>query len=120
MSIKPLTDWRTHYWKRPTLLLGLALGSGLLLGATATRRRSSRDDRPPGQMPRRAAVERHVGDAWRSLHMVLLGIASAKVMDFVNTVVPRFKGHLDSASPRRVHVTHARNHHQEDADRIAE
>lgn len=99
MKAKQLADWRTYYRTNPKLLLGIALGSGLLLGAMAGSARASRDDdRAPGQSPRGSAAGRHIEEAWQSISMALFGVASAKVMDFVSTVVPGFKEQLDQRS----------------------
>ena len=94
-----LADWRTHYRNNPKLLLGLALGSGLVLGALSVRGRSEhtrydaheiavRQSRPLGR------ATRQVDDTLQSIADGLLGVASATVIEFVSRLVPGFREQL--------------------------
>jgi hypothetical protein len=95
---KQLADWRTYYRNNPTLVLGLALGSGMLLGAWAGGARRS-GDAPRVEAGRRSfrgsATGQRLEETWQTISDALLGVASAKVMDFIGGVVPGFTEQLD-------------------------
>jgi hypothetical protein len=99
-----LTDWRTHYRNNPKLLLGIALGSGLVLGALSVRGRAPRDPYEAQEMaarPSRALgrASRQVDDTLQSIADGLLGVASATVIELVSSVVPGFREQLHSRQP---------------------
>ena len=97
-NARQLADWRTHYRKNPKLLLGIALSGGLVLGAMSVRGQSSRNDEEPrsiGLSPRRNRASRQFEDTWRLVSDALLGVASAKVIEFVSHVVPGFREQLN-------------------------
>jgi hypothetical protein len=115
MKAKQLTDWRTYYRNNPMLLLGLALGGGLVLGAIAGGTRSSRgedpSDKTAGRSPRGSTAGRQIEDTWQIISNALLGLGAAKVMEFVSQVVPGFTDHLNRSS---------RNESPESAARVAD
>jgi hypothetical protein len=102
MKAKQLADWRTYYRNNPTLLLGFALGGGLVLGAIAGGARSSRGEDPSektaGRSPRGSAAGRQIEDTWQLISNALLGLGAAKVMEFVSQVVPGFTDQLNRRS----------------------
>ena len=81
---RELGDWRAYYRRHPALMLGLALGGGVALGAISAREPQSR----PSQL----------ADTWRHLSDALLGLATAEVMNFVGEIVPGFSRDARSAS----------------------
>ena len=89
MKAHELADWRTHYRKNPNVLLGLALGGGLVVGAITRRGQSSRNsDVATARAPRRQGrTSRHIENTLFSASDALLGVASAKVMAFVGSLV---------------------------------
>ena len=89
MKAHDLADWRTHYRNNPKVLLGLALGGGLVVGALARRGRSSRSpDAATARAPRpQGRTSRHIENTLSSASDALLGVASAKVMAFVGSLV---------------------------------
>jgi hypothetical protein len=105
MKARQLADWRTYYRNDPRLLLGLALGGGLVLGVIAGSTRGSGDDagreRTVGRSPRGSAAGRQFEDTWQRISDALLGVASAKVMGFVSGVVPGFTDQLNHRSGNR-------------------
>lgn len=118
---KALTDWRTHYRRHPGTSLGLAFGSGMILGllASGSRARGGRNrgwssslagftrtsaesatPDSPSRPSRLAALKhladnprarRQVGDAWDHMLEALLGVASAKAIDLISNVIPGFR-----------------------------
>lgn len=103
MKAQELGDWRTHYRKNPKLLLGIALGAGLVLGAMARRGRSSRTHDAidtSARVPRpQSRTSRQIENTWLSVSDALLGIASAKVMALVGSLVPGFSEQVNHTQP---------------------
>ena len=91
-----LGDWRTHYRNNPKLALGIALTGGLMLGAMAGRGRLSRTDDPretTDRVPRpQSRLSRQIEDTWLSLSGALLGVAAARVVEVVSSVIPGLRG----------------------------
>jgi len=96
MKAHQLGDWRTHYRNNPKLLLGIALTGGLMLGAMARRGRVSRADDARETMARvprpQSRLSRQIEDTWLGVSNALLGIAAAKVISVVSSVVPGLNG----------------------------
>ncbi len=103
---RQLADWRTHYRQHPKLLLGLALGGGLILGAVAGRAAAGRDDDSPKRTGRRppegSGAGRQIEEAWQTISSALVGVAAAKVVEFVGQVVPGFDDQFNRQSARQV------------------
>jgi hypothetical protein len=93
-----LADWRTHYRRNPTVLLGFALGGGFLLGALARRGRSPRHQNvveAPAATRAQGRTSRQIEHTLSSVSDALLGVASAKVMAFVGSLVPGFSEQIN-------------------------
>jgi len=102
---RELADWRHYYRNHPGALIGAAVASGVVLGIIAGGRKSTSssesfsghqfDSMPDGDAPkpRSRALSRLEKD-WHHLSDALLGVASAKVMDFVGNLVPGFQDEL--------------------------
>jgi hypothetical protein len=108
-----LSDWRTHYRNNPKVAIGIAVAGGLVLGAMASRGRPSRFRHSPGAIalqPRpQSRLRRQIEDTWLTVSDALLGVAAAKVMAVVSSVVPGFseqvnRSQLGSASNQRSSV----------------
>jgi hypothetical protein len=102
---RQLSDWRTHYRNNPKLLLGIALGGGLILGAVAGRARPSRDEYSPERLrnwrPDGTAAIRQINEVWETLSTALMGVAAAKVMNFVGNIVPGFEEQVHRVQARK-------------------
>jgi hypothetical protein len=109
---KALTDWRTHYRNHPAASLSVAFGGGLLMallvggrrnGHAAPRMASAATPRPRsagfnalralGDYPR---ARQQVSETWERILETLIGVASAKAVDLLGSVVPGFRGEYDS------------------------
>lgn len=98
MKARQLADWRTYYRHHPKLLLGIALGGGLMLGALAGRARPPvRDthERMPRPSRARSGAGAQIEETWQRISDALLGVVSARVVEFVSNFVPGFSHQLD-------------------------
>jgi hypothetical protein len=89
-KVKEITDWRHHYQNHPMTLMGVAFGGGLLVATLfgGTRRRRSAIPSPASNVmsrPTRKAV-----DTWDQIQEALVGVAAARVTDFVGELIPGF------------------------------
>jgi hypothetical protein len=96
-----LVDWRTHYRNNPALMLTLALGGGLVLGAMTGSGGSSRDDSHESDPYRRRGnrASRQLSDTLLAISEAVLGMASAKVMEFVGNAIPGFSEQIVHRQP---------------------
>jgi len=117
---KSLTDWRTYYRNHPLAMIGIAIGGGLILGAvTVASSRSTReygasreadtsypDTTYPATTPRfssatTARVRRQFGDTWDHIADALLGVASAKAIEYVSEMIPGFRDEYATRYPEQ-------------------
>jgi hypothetical protein len=98
---RDLADWRTHYRNNPALLLTVALAGGLVLGAITAGGGSSRGDSHGLDAYRRrgSRASRQVSDTLLAIAEAVLGVASAKVMEFVGNTVPGFSEQVAHRQP---------------------
>jgi hypothetical protein len=104
---RQMTDWRRYYRNHPGQLIGAALATGVVLGIVAGgRSTTSRDqfveDESAADLsaPRsRSRAMNRLHDDWQHISDALLGVASAKVMEFVGNLVPGFHDQLRREHP---------------------
>jgi len=123
---RSLADWRTYYRNHPFAIMALALGGGVMLGVMtsgASRRAwsaeevsTARDSEPDYPTTSRfsssaAHIRRQFGDTWDHIADALIGVASAKAIDFVSEKVPGFREQFTTRHPehRNVFSSNARN-----------
>jgi len=97
--VKTAADWREHYRGNPLLWVGLAFGSGVFLGALSGRR----DPLEPmetlnaggagGTILNSGRARQKVLDSWEDIKSALVGVATARVMDFLSEAVQGFDEH---------------------------
>lgn len=104
-KVKSATNWRQQFERRPLIFLGLALGGGVLVGTALGRHSGSRHVHhyaPPA--PPQGATQPsslHIPSAlaptidraskvWDTFSGALVGIAAARVKDYVDQVLPGF------------------------------
>jgi hypothetical protein len=93
---KSLTDCREYYRANPGLFLGAALAGGLLLGTLAGSSSGPSfprlvDEREPRPLGLRSRAGQKAGDTWQHVSDILMDLASAKVVEFVSSMVPGFE-----------------------------
>lgn len=97
------TDWREHFRQRPQLFLGAAVVAGAVL-ATALRARAPRpgsDDAGNRHVAHRAtSAETQARDFWNNLKGALIGVASARITDYITGLVPDFAEHFRRSEQR--------------------
>ena len=100
-KVEAVTDWREHFHQRPHLFLGAAFAGGVLLSAMVrpTRLTHDADDRHVGRQARgTSAVQAQALDLWHNVQGALMGVASARVMGYLNELLPDFEEHYRRAA----------------------
>ncbi len=103
-KVEAVIDWREHFHQRPHLFLGAAFAGGVLLSAVVRPRGLTygADEQHLGQHVGRQArgtspVQAQALDFWRNVQGALVGVASARVRDYLNQLVPDFEEHYRRA-----------------------
>ncbi len=118
-KVKSATDWRYQFKNRPAIFLGLAFGGGMLLsnviGRPGRRRGRQYDYRlrkaagaETHNVPKASAIPSPTMDkaykAWENIKGALIGIAAARVKDYVDQVIPGFSEHYKQAEVEHIPV----------------
>ena len=102
-KVEAATDWREHFRERPNLFLGAAFVGGALVAATL---RSG----PPGRHRADDQVRHAAGSdgsaraqasaLWNNVQAALIGVASARLKDYIGELVPGFDEHYRRVEKR--------------------
>jgi hypothetical protein len=97
------TDWRERFRERPHLFLGTAFVGGVML-AGAFRRASPRLDRGAIDAGRAFTVhgsaQTQAMELWNHVQGALVGVAGARIKEFMEGLVPGFDEHYRRAEQR--------------------
>jgi hypothetical protein len=102
-KVDAATDWREHFRERPQLFLGAAFVAGLVL-ASAFRPKGS--DRPRSAaavnpvVGSNGAVQAQARELWNNIQGALVGVASARIKEYIGDFVPGFDEHYRRAERR--------------------
>ena len=96
-KVKSVTDWRQHFQTKPMTMIGIAFGGGILLASMLGGHRYRRADRGYPR-PSHVAEPHSVSDgpktkaleAWDNVKGALIGVATTRIKDFVDQVIPGF------------------------------
>jgi hypothetical protein len=131
--VRRSTDWRTYFDKNPALMVGAALGGGVLLGSMVSSGRRSRSRkssysyssaaampagsasaatgasasaarRPSG--PATSIQKSRIHETVDHVKAALIAFGISKAKEFLTTAIPGFDQHMDEAERSR------REHHQ--------
>jgi hypothetical protein len=102
-KVRSVTDWKQHFRSKPMMMMGLALGGGVLLATMLGGRRNRRGERgvssqaatPSGRPSENKALE-----TWGTIKGALIGVAATRFKDFVGEVVPGFREQVQRADER--------------------
>jgi hypothetical protein len=101
--VEAATDWREHFRERPHIFLGAAFIGGVVL-ASALRAKSA--GRPMSAGAKTPAVGGHglvhtqARELWNNVQGALVGVAAAKIRDYIGELVPGFDEHYRRAEQR--------------------
>lgn len=119
--VKETTDWRKQFDRNPMLLMGAALGGGIMLGAltsgnssrspkqpwssskysTATAPAGISTDAPSHAHSAFAHQRRRAGETIDQVKAALIAFGIAKAKDFLQQAIPGFDKHLSEAEIHR-------------------
>jgi hypothetical protein len=97
-TMKVDTDWRGHVERRPWLVLGAALGGGMLVarivdgvrGSVRERAHVRRDGRENGSR----ALPTEVGQTWDQIKAAVLAAAAVELFEWAGETLPTFRENL--------------------------
>lgn len=117
-KVQEVTDWRIQFQKRPMLMLGVAVGGGLLLASVTGRRsRSGRhyvDDRGGGGHEHRRGTELQKSKALETFDTIkgaMIGVAANTFKDLLGELIPGFEEQFQkTVQQKRAGVTSESSH----------
>jgi hypothetical protein len=100
-KVRQAADWKTYFDRNPIMLLGLALGGGVLLatiaGSKGSETQTPSQEHANARRPLSGVRNTAVTDSLVTLKGALIGLAGAKVRGILNEVLPGFNEHYERA-----------------------
>lgn len=90
-KFKSAVDWKQQFQKKPSGLLAVAFGGGLVLSMMVGRRRARQSSLM--ETPSRHS-NGNSGALWGNMKAALVGIASARFTELVEDLIPSFRSQL--------------------------
>lgn len=97
------TDWRGQVRERPELWLGVAFVGGMLLAGVLKTRSGGRAPAAAGATPAAGgtgAVKAQARQFLNNMQGALVGVASARIQEYINELLPGFNDHYQRAEQR--------------------
>jgi hypothetical protein len=115
LKVQEVTDWRAQFQKRPMLMMGVAVGSGLLLASltgrrSRSRRHSAEESSDTGPTHRRATDQQKYKalETFDTIKGAVIGVAANTFQDFLGQIIPGFKEQFQkTAQEKRAAVSSA-------------
>jgi hypothetical protein len=100
-KVDAATDWREHFREHPHVFLGAALIGGMVL-ASALRSKSAGRPRSGAAVAvgGHGSVQVQARELWNNVQGALIGVATAKIKDYIGEMVPGFDDHYRRAEQR--------------------
>ena len=97
------TDLSESHPNPAAVILGLAIGIGVVLGVMKARRsyRSSHDATPKPPLRERSAKFAQLMNTWQEISDALLGVATAKAVDAIAEHIPGFRDQYERQAAMR-------------------
>src|SRR6185295_8245256 len=104
-KVDAATDWREQFRARPYLALGIAFAGGVAIAAVGQHRSTarftaSRDAEALVPTRNGSDVWEQTIEVWNNIKRALVGVAAARVKDYVGEVIPDFQEHFQRAEQR--------------------
>jgi hypothetical protein len=112
------TDWQEYYRSRPFAFLGAAAVGGAIaavgLHALSSRQSSSSssswsESGRPAYSGRDGSPTHQVSDFWRNLQSAAVGLAAARLKDYLESLVPGFSEHYQQVERHAADYNTGRN-----------
>jgi hypothetical protein len=97
------TDWRGHFRERPHLFLGAALIGGVVLASALKPKATVRALSATGinsRANRHGSVQTQALELWDNLQAALVGLAGARIKEYIGELVPGFDEQYRRAEQR--------------------
>ena len=102
-KVDAATDWREHFRERPYLFLGAAFSGGVALASAVQPKSAGRAPSAAALNPRvngNGSVQAQALELWDNVQAALVGLASAKIKEYIGELVPGFDEHYRRAEQR--------------------
>jgi hypothetical protein len=104
-KIDAATDWREHFRGRPHVFLGAAFAGGVVLAGVLRSKAPRRAPltaaaSPNGGHGGQGSAQRQARELWNNIQGALLGVAAARIKDYIGEMVPGFDDQYRRAEER--------------------
>ena len=102
-KVDAATDWREHFRERPHLFLGAAFIGGVVLASALRPKSAGRALSAAALNPRvngNGSVQAQALELWDNVQAALVGVASARIKEYIGELVPGFDEQYRRAEQR--------------------